>query len=180
MTQSFRSIQSLDRSTPEGLFLGAGGVAFWVFPTVGGKVAVQLESTADRPAFAYDVLDAQPLTLGIWLGSVAPRLGSNVDKPFNRRSGILICVENRLYLKANRSNGCSERLRVFPFRLSDSVQWYRRIPSWTLNARTAHRSVRLFDSRAVAPRLSAYPARHPTSGPYVQFAPTFGDERTLN
>ena len=171
MTNHSRFFQWLDHTTPEGFFLGTGGLSFWVFHTVGKKVAVQLESGMDRPAFAYDELGDHPITPGIWLGPVSIDLGSEDGNTFKGRSGILIAVADRIYIKVNHPHGYSERLRILPFRLSDSVEWYRRFPSWLLNGPDSQGQVCVFDSRDITPLLRAYPPRPSHFDPYDLLSP---------
>lgn len=152
-----RSIEMLDYRTPEGVFVAAGGAAtYWILDNYGGRFAVQLSATRERPAYSFQRLSEVPIAVGVWMGAVHLSLGAEFEGSSYGRSGLVVRRGFRLYLKANDPSGSSARLLILPYDLGDCPRWSTFYADWRLMAETAAQQVCLFRNSPLPPRMRPY------------------------
>jgi len=163
-------LEYLSWNTKPGLFLvGHGGPRLWVFESLHGLFALQLDTSPKRPKFSYCKLGPAPIAIGLWLGPVLLQVGEPLLKGAYMQAGFICSYRDRLLVKANAPYGVSERLALTGFdngAYSLGTIFYR---SWALlSVHEGHLS--LFDAPLEIDRMTPYSgnARWDPSGTQFQ------------
>lgn len=155
-TQLPRNLRPLNHGTEPGVFVADGGIRFWIFDGAGGRFAVQLDESPDRPAFSYHELDDAPVGVGIWLGRAIPKAAAAVERSFIGRAGLLISSGIRSYLKVCNPGGGSSRLMIYPYDSGDAKRYSTFYPHWSLYTELNGERLCIFTSAEEPPRLASY------------------------
>ena len=155
------SLLTLTRHTPRGLFLSKFGCRFWVFDTVDGRVAVQLDEDIHAPRFAYRLLDDIPYRLGQWCGEVQLKTGEKHGGGYRGLCGLITFYRNHIFLKANAGDGRGKLLRLVDYAEEDFATWTHFQEHWQLISKTRGRRFLQYDNRGCLQPLKHYPAEFP-------------------
>lgn len=176
MMLSTITIQPLNSAVPDGLFVGAGGCPYWVFSSSRGRVALQLDATAVRPAFSFDWLDRTPAAMGVWIGSATPRIGRPATSAFRGCGGLIVQRADRWYVKAATGSGGSERLMLSEYHAAVATPHSIIYADWQLELVLPAGRVPVFKCGDDPPRLRAYPSRDAQAFPRVPLRLVDGSE----
>ena len=132
--------------TQPGLFMvSRGGPRLWVFESLHGRIALQLDASPKRPKFSYCQLGPEPIALGLWLGPVRLALGEWLPNGACGEAGFICSYRDRLLVKANSSDGTGKQLPLVEFGKDDYSPRTIFCRSWKLlSAHGEHLS--LFDA----------------------------------
>lgn len=146
----------LSADTAPGMFrVGPEGPRLWVFDSLHGRYALQLDPSPERPQFSYCKLGSQPIATGLWLGSVVLQVGEPLNNGTYKQARFICAYRDRLLVKANAPDGASERLALTGFNkgsYSWSTIFYRR---WSLSSADEERYP-WFNAPAEIERMTPY------------------------
>lgn len=151
-----RTLTPLTCTTPHGLFIAEGGIRFWIFNNPAGTFAVQLDPSADRPAFSFYHLDGGVVCMGIWLSPAQLKVTTAAESSFMRKCGLIILSGIRAYLKVSDPRGYQQRLMIYPYDNGKPRRYSEYYPGWALYALTDSGRVCFFQSAAEPPYLPGH------------------------
>ena len=155
--QVLTSSTHLSRETPSGFFQGLCGRLFWVFESLKGQVAVQLEGGESHHRFAYLHLGARPVLEGHWRGPVKLAVGRIHATTRRGYCGAIMWDRDLIYLKANSSSGRGEYLRIWQYRQTSPSPERRFFHSWRLSNEGFEGEPLTFEQTGGLPRMWPYP-----------------------
>lgn len=150
----------LTKRTPLGIFRTITGSLFWVFWTVGGRVAVQLDDFGPGPRFGFfypgDNSSLEGYSLG---GCTLQTYESGIyDYTPTGFCGALLLWRGLVYLKANHQCGQGKYLRVIGTRCRPNSDQRRYDHSWFLQDLDFGDELIHFDLNGSLPRMSSFSA----------------------
>ena len=146
----------LTDATPPGLFRSLSGCRFWVFDTVHGRVAVQLDEEGFGPQFAYFYLSDDQFIEGHWTSSVWLGRGPKSIAAPKGHCGIIRTFRGLVYFKANNPRGQGDYLRVLGYRDNKAHDYSLFSHHWRLLTNTYDREFEFFEQIKNPPRMRRY------------------------
>lgn len=151
-----RGLEWLTHETRRGLFVSSGdGPRFWVFDSLRGPIALQLDSSEERPAFSYCELGPKQVAIGVWMGAVRLRIDSAPTDSAYKKAGFICAYRQRLLVKANEPRGTGQQLAITEYQ--NSVYYSRTVfyPSWSLLS-VQNDQMRWFETPKQFDRMRSY------------------------